>query len=280
MSKTFALFSRMSPYMAEKARNLVDAMLLSTEEIGWDSQQQLIANKRVYHDTDIVRLIAYVMSPAKTISKKPIGLNIFISALKKIGLESDYVINQDVKKMLRKNNQSNDDNSEDEKEFETSDHEDSNFEDDNDEDGEEIEYETSDHDESNFEDDNDEDGEEMDDYDDTNDDDYDSCYKDDDGNSNTEDDEDDDDNDSNVNTDSEEEEEEGNSNSFQDKEPVSNDMLREYDWKSISDSDNESVTSAYKCISCKFDCSSMAELDQHIVDVHLPRCKREETFYY
>ncbi len=42
MSKTFALFKRMSLYLAEKARNLIDAMLLSTEEIGLDSQQQLI----------------------------------------------------------------------------------------------------------------------------------------------------------------------------------------------------------------------------------------------
>ena len=58
MSKTFALFKRMSPYLAEKARNLIDAMLLSTGDIGWDSQQQLIVNGRVYHDTDIVRLIA------------------------------------------------------------------------------------------------------------------------------------------------------------------------------------------------------------------------------
>ena len=71
MSKTFASFKRMSPYLAEKARNLIDAMLLSTEEIGWDSQQQLIVNGRVYHDTDIVRLIAYIMSPANSISVKP-----------------------------------------------------------------------------------------------------------------------------------------------------------------------------------------------------------------
>ena len=48
MSKTVALFKRMSPYLAEKARNLIDAMLLSSEEIGWDSQQQLIVNNRVY----------------------------------------------------------------------------------------------------------------------------------------------------------------------------------------------------------------------------------------
>ena len=26
-----------APYLVEKARNLIDAMLLSTEEIGWDS---------------------------------------------------------------------------------------------------------------------------------------------------------------------------------------------------------------------------------------------------
>ena len=221
MSKTFALFKRMSPYLAEKARNLIDAMLLSTEEIGWDSQQQLIVNGRVYHDTDIVRLIAYIMSPANSISVKPIGLQVFISALRKIGLESDYVINQNVKRFLRKNNQSNDDDTE------STDHDSE----------DEKEYETSDYNDSNI--DEEEDGEAMDDLDYTNDDD-DSCYEDDDCNSNVEDD-DDGDFDGKVNTDSEEEDE--NYDSDQDKEAVFNDRMREYDWKSISDSDNESVPS-------------------------------------
>ena len=64
-------------YHVLKARTLINAMLLSTKEIGWDCQQQLIANGRVYRDTDIVRLIAYVMSPADSISVKPIGLQVF-----------------------------------------------------------------------------------------------------------------------------------------------------------------------------------------------------------
>ena len=55
------------------------------------------------------------------------------------------------------------------------------------------------------------------------------------------DDTDDDDNDGSVNTGGEEEDE--NYDSAQDEEPVSNDMTREYDWKSISDSDNESLAS-------------------------------------
>ena len=169
MSKTFALFKRMSPYLAEKARNLIDAMLLITEEIGWDSQQQLIVNGRVYHDTDIVRLIAYIMSPVNSISVKPIGLQVFISALRKIGLESDYVINQNVKRFLRKNNQSNDDDTE------STDHDSE----------DEREYETSDYTDL----DEEEDGEAMDDLDYTNDDD-DSCYEDDDCSNNVEDDDD------------------------------------------------------------------------------------------
>ena len=221
MSKTFALFKRMSPYLAEKARNLIDAMLLSTEEIGWDSQQQLIVNGRVYHDTDIVRLIAYIMSPANSISVKPIGLQVFISALRKIGLESDYVINQNVKRFLRKNNQSNNDDTE------STDHDSE----------DEKEYETSDYNDSNL--DEEEDGEAMDDLDYTNDDD-DSCYEDDDCNSNVEDD-DDGDFDGKVNTDSEEEDE--NYDNGLDMKLVSNGMMRKYDWKSISDSDNGSVAS-------------------------------------
>ena len=217
MSKTFALFKRMSPYLAEKARNLIDAMLLSTEEIGWDSQQQLIVNCRIYHDIDIVRLIAYIMSPFDSISVKPIGLQVFLSALRKIGLESDYVINQNVKRFLRKNNQSNNDDTE------STDHD--------------SEYETSDYNGSNL--DEEEDGEAMDDLDYTNDDD-DSCYEDDDCNSHIEDD-DDGDFDGKVNTDSEKEDE--SYYSGLDMKPVSNGMMREDDWKSISDSDNESVAS-------------------------------------
>ena len=70
----------------------------------------------------------------------------------------------------------------------------------------------------------------MDDYDDTNDDDN-SCYEIEDDNANTEDDDDDG------------EEEIENYDSAQDEESVSNDILGECDWKSISDSDNESVAS-------------------------------------
>ena len=109
MSKTRGLFRRMSPYNAEKARNLIDAMLMSTKEIGWDSEQQLIVNGKVYHGTDIVKLIAYVMSPADKEFKKPLGSKIFVRALKKIGLEQDYVKNKDVKRMLRTNSYSDDD---------------------------------------------------------------------------------------------------------------------------------------------------------------------------
>ena len=83
-----------------------------------------------------------------------------------------------------------------------------------------------------------EDVEAMGDYDDTNDDD--SCYEIEDGNRNTEDDGDGD-NDDSVNTAGEEEDE--NYDSAHNEESVSNDIQGEYDWKSISDSDNESVTS-------------------------------------
>ena len=55
MSKTYTLFKRMSPHLAKKARNLVDAMLMSNNEIGWDSEYQLIVNRKVYHGSDIVK---------------------------------------------------------------------------------------------------------------------------------------------------------------------------------------------------------------------------------
>ena len=188
MTKTFTLFKRMSLYLAEKAINLIDATLLSTEEIGWDSQQQLIVNGRIYHDTDIVILTAYVMFSAGSISVKLIGFKVCISALGKIGLELNYVIKQNVKRFLRKNNQLNDDDTE------STDYNSAY----------EKEYKTSDHGDSNVADDNDEDGEAMDGYDDTNDDD-DRCYEIEDGNGSTDDDGDDG-NDGSVTTGGEEDE--------------------------------------------------------------------------
>ena len=82
--------------------------------------------------------------------------------------------------------------------------------------------ETSDYNDSNL--DEEEEGEAMDDFDFTKDDD-DSCYEDDDCNSNVEN--DDGDFDGKLTTDSEEEDE--NYDSGQGKEPVSNDIMREYD---------------------------------------------------
>ena len=39
------------------------------------------------------------------------------------------------------------------------------------------------------------------------------------------------------------------------------------------------MDSAFKCISCEFRCSSIALLDEHIVNVHLPHPKEDELFY-
>ena len=68
-------------------------MLMSKNEIGWDSEHQLIVNRKVHHGSDIVKLMSYVMSPADNKFRKPIGLEAFIAALEKIGLEADYVVN-------------------------------------------------------------------------------------------------------------------------------------------------------------------------------------------
>ena len=104
MSKTYAIYRRMSPLLARSAKNLIDAMLMSNDDIGWDNDQQLIVDGRVYYGTDIVKLIGYVMSPADNDFKEPNGLKIFIQALKKIGLESEYVENRNVKMALEKVN--------------------------------------------------------------------------------------------------------------------------------------------------------------------------------
>ena len=52
------------------------------------------------------------MSPADNKFRKPIGLKAFTEALEQIGLEADYVVNPDVKKVLAKNNGSDSENEE------------------------------------------------------------------------------------------------------------------------------------------------------------------------
>ena len=73
----------MSPYLAHKSRNLVDALLMSADDIGWDSERQLIVDGRVYYGTDIVRLIAYVMSPDDTDFEEPNGFKSFYRSIRK-----------------------------------------------------------------------------------------------------------------------------------------------------------------------------------------------------
>ena len=87
-------------------------MLMSKNEIGWDCEHQLKVNLKVHHGSDIVKLISYVMSPADNKFRKPIGLKAFTKALEQIGLEADYVVNPDVKKVLAKNNGSDSENEE------------------------------------------------------------------------------------------------------------------------------------------------------------------------
>ena len=127
----------MSPYLAHKSRNLVDALLMSADDIGWDSERQLIVDGRVYYGTDIVRLIAYVMSPDDTDFEEPMGLKVFIAALERIGLESDYVVNHHVKRALRKHNVSDNEDNETSNEFDddsTDENEDDDDDDDDDDD--------------------------------------------------------------------------------------------------------------------------------------------------
>ena len=125
MSKTYALYRRMSPFLAKRATNLIDAMLMSNDDVGWDNDQQLIADGRVYYGTDIVKLIAHVMSPVDYDFMEPNGLKVFIESLKKIGLESEFVVNHNVKMALRTNSVSSDETDSDEcNEYEDTDDED------------------------------------------------------------------------------------------------------------------------------------------------------------
>ena len=51
-------------------------MLMSKNEIDWDCEHQLIVNRRVHHDSYIVKLISYVMYTDDNKFTKPIELKV------------------------------------------------------------------------------------------------------------------------------------------------------------------------------------------------------------
>ncbi len=125
MSKFYDLLSELPPPMRDGAHEILDAILASGELVNWNRQLRLVVNGRTYPRTNMVDLISHILNPHDTREEKPIGLNIFVDALKDIKLESDWVVNEVVKDVL--DDADSDDSDSDDSDSDDSDSDDSNI---------------------------------------------------------------------------------------------------------------------------------------------------------
>ena len=167
MTKVQLILSQLPPFLHKRAQFVLDAMLTSKHAVDWDNELMLIANNRPILGSNVANLVSHVLYPTHPSIKEPIGFDIFVKMLKKIGLEHEYVNNKKARKALRENTKNYntiiyDDDEEEEEEEEDEDDDDDDVEDDDDDDDdgdddEEDEEEDEDEDDADDEDDDDDD---------------------------------------------------------------------------------------------------------------------------
>ena len=121
MGRINGILSKLPVSLHDGARIILNAMLTSKDAIGWDSDLRLTVNGRTIHDTNIANLISHVLYPVDPDMDDPIGFKIFVKALHNIGLESEWVENENAKNIL--DSRKNDEDTTSSSEYETSDDE-------------------------------------------------------------------------------------------------------------------------------------------------------------
>ena len=79
----------------KNATQILHAILCNTDILNWkENTLEIIVNSRPMRNTNIVDLIQYILSSEDEGVPKPFGLEEFVEALKRTGLESEWVKNE------------------------------------------------------------------------------------------------------------------------------------------------------------------------------------------
>ena len=126
---------------------VLHAISCSRQILSWNNQLQLVIHNRSVPRTNIVELVQYILYPESKDTSQPRGFEIFLEALKEIGLESQWVRNETVINALDNNdndwNTTDDDSSASDIEEEANDNTDNNESDSNMESSDEVTEEQS-----------------------------------------------------------------------------------------------------------------------------------------
>ena len=71
--------------------------------VGWNGNEELTIDGTSVPNTNILKLVKYILYPEDEHLKVPNGFNTFIEGLKTVGLESEWVRNESVKQELDNN---------------------------------------------------------------------------------------------------------------------------------------------------------------------------------
>ena len=102
--KLYSILIHLPSDVQDDAEEILHTIECSNENIDWDDDYRLIVNDRTYYHTDMIELVSYLMYPTDDRLEKPKGLDIFVDALKDIGLDSKWVKNEDVIQELDEEN--------------------------------------------------------------------------------------------------------------------------------------------------------------------------------
>ena len=82
---------------------VLQAISCSRQLLSWNNQLQLVIDNRSVPRTNIVDLVQYILYPESKDTSQPRGFEVFLDALKEIGLESQWVRNETVINALDNN---------------------------------------------------------------------------------------------------------------------------------------------------------------------------------
>ena len=97
------LLSKLPKDVRDMGEEVLHAINCGKKVFGWNANEELTIDGKAVPNTNIVKLVKYILYPEDEKVKVPDGFNTFLEGLKDIGLESEWVRNESVKEELDNN---------------------------------------------------------------------------------------------------------------------------------------------------------------------------------
>ena len=97
------LVSKLPKDVRDLGEEVLHAINCGKKLVGWNGNEELTIDGVSVPNTNILKLVKYILYPEDEHLKVPNGFNTFVEGLKTIGLESEWVGNESVKQVLDDN---------------------------------------------------------------------------------------------------------------------------------------------------------------------------------